>query len=279
MFDRIVAIDWSARSSPARGRDSIWIAVEDGGGAPVAENLSTRALAEARLRRLVDDATQRGDRVLVAIDVSLGYPVGTADALDLTATTGDQPWAAMWRLLTTLIVDHPSNHNNRFEVAAELNRRIGGGPSPFWGCPPSAAGPTLTSTKPAHASLAEWRHVEAVLRARGRRPSSSWQLLGAGSVGSQSLLAIPVLERLRRTHRDVAVWPFETPATVTIAEMWPSLLEPWPADVRDEGQVLAAAAFLRQRGTQALTVSVPVDACDEEGWVIGVEPHEVPGDG
>ncbi|NQY55533.1 MAG: hypothetical protein HRT86_03450 [Ilumatobacteraceae bacterium] len=290
MFDRIIAIDWSARSRPASGRDSIWIAVDDGrddgrddgdggGSGPVAENPPTRALAEAQLRRLVDGAIDRGDSVLIAIDVSLGYPAGTADALGLAATSDDQPWAAMWRLLTTLIVDDPNNRNNRFAVAAELNRRISDGPGPFWGCPPSTAGRTLTSTKPASSSIAEWRRVEAVLRTRGRRPSSSWQLLGAGSVGSQSLLAIPVLERLRRTYPDVAVWPFEAPATVTIAEMWPSLLEPWPVAVRDEGQVLAAAAFLRKTGTHALMAGVPIDVCDEEGWVLGVEPDQVPDDG
>ena len=43
-----------------------------------------------------------------------------------------------------------------------------------------------------------FRAAEEVLRSQGRRPFSSWQLFGAGAVGSQSLLGIPMLDRLRR---------------------------------------------------------------------------------
>ena len=45
----------------------------------------------------------------------------------------------MWDLLAQLVDDRDDNANNRFEVAAELNRRVGPGPGPFWGCPPAAA--------------------------------------------------------------------------------------------------------------------------------------------
>ncbi|MEO1059547.1 MAG: hypothetical protein AAFY28_21800 [Actinomycetota bacterium] len=287
MRDRVVAIDWSARAQPARGRDSIWIAVDDGAGVRT-ENPPTRRAAEARLHALLDEAAGRGWSTLVAIDASLGYPAGTAAAVGALDGNGDhdgegRPWEAMWQMLDALIDDASDNRNNRFEVAAELNMRIATStrqPGPFWGCPPAARRPALTSTKPPIVGLPEWRMVEAALRVAGRRPSSSWQLLGAGAVGSQSLLAIPVMQRLRRARPAVSVWPFERiddgPGTTTIVEMWPSLLTPAPAAVRDEGQVIAAARCLRTAPRAAIVSNVPAVAAEEEGWIAGVScgaPH------
>ncbi len=112
--------------------------------------------------------------------------------------------------LGRLVDDDARNRNNRFGVASELNARMGAAPGPFWGCPPRAASASLTTTKPPPGPLAEWRTVESVLRERGHRPFSSWQLLGAGAVGSQSLLGIPMVMRLReRFGGRLAVWPFE----------------------------------------------------------------------
>ena len=150
-------------------------------------------------RRCADlDSLCRGPgRTLLGVDFSLGYPAGTAEALGLSGT----PWRAVWTLLSALVVDADDNANNRFEVAADLNRRIGGGPGPFWGCPPSRRSPTLTTTKTRPDPLAEWRIVEAELRRGGHRPFSGWQLLGVGSVGSQSLVGIPRLAALERSLR------------------------------------------------------------------------------
>ncbi len=132
------------------------------------------------------------------------------------------------------ILDDDRNVNNRFEVAAALNHRLADARSPFWGCPPSAASEHLRPSKPASSgSLAEYRGVEQILRGQGYRPFSSWQLLGAGAVGSQSLLGIARLERLRRRFPDrVEVWPFTTSlgaptldrGAIVIAEVWPSML-------------------------------------------------------
>ncbi len=49
-------------------------------------------------------------------------------------------------------------------------------------------------------------------------------LFNPGSVGSQSLLGLPMVHRLAQ-RADVAVWPFDTPdAPVVLAEVYPSLL-------------------------------------------------------
>lgn len=285
MFDRFVVVDWSANSTPKRGRDSIWIAVLDGGGLSVS-NPSTRAAAQRCLVELV--ASDPSGRTMIGVDFSLGYPAGTAAALGLSG----RAWESMTGLLSELIIDDDRNANNRFDVASALNARITATGAPFWGCPPSRAGAALTVTKPASfAPLREWRAVESVLRERGCRPFSSWQLLGAGAVGSQSLLGIPMIHRLSAQFADrVSVWPFTTglraptvdPGAVVIAEVWPSLLAIEVADgaVRDEAQVIAVAQWLADLdATERLAALFAPDVAEiaevarierEEGWILGV---------
>jgi hypothetical protein len=283
MFDRIVIVDWSANSTPKTGKDSIWFAdLSPATGDVHTTNISTRAVA---IDLLVEWATAPG-RCLVGVDFSLGFPAGTADALGLTGT----PWAAMWSLLASTIEDDDRNTNNRFQVAAELNTRISPGPGPFWGCHPSKASDRLTTTKVPCAPLSEWRTIEAELRGRGKRPFSSWQLLGAGAVGSQSLLGIAAMsrfvERISESGRTVDVWPFTCGLTVPAAdtvlvEIWPALVDlgDVPADasetaVRDERQVIAVAQHLKEVDlTGKFMPDVAVDAVStverEEGWVLG----------
>ncbi len=287
MFDRFVVVDWSANSTPKLGRDSIWIGQLDSSGVESVTNLPTRRSAELLLIELLDG--EQDTTTLVGVDVSLGYPAGTAAALGAVGT----PWSAMWALLTRCIVDDDRNANNRFAVAAELNRQLTGTASPFWGCPPSRAGEHLTSTKPPDwPALGAFRGTEEVLRAQGRRPFSSWQLLGAGAVGSQSLLGIPMLERFRRRFGErLHVWPFTTGfrppvldrGAIVVAEVWPSMhdLGDHDGSVRDAAQVSATARWLADGDASGglddlfspqLAPAVEADAVVEEGWVLGVVP-------
>jgi precorrin-8X/cobalt-precorrin-8 methylmutase len=281
VFDRLVVVDWSANSTPKRGRDSIWIAVRDSVGMTLS-NPSTRFEAEG----ILADLLARDERTLVGVDFSLGFPAGTAGSLGLAGSLGDEvpPWASTAAELGRLVDDDARNRNNRFAVASELNARMGAAPGPFWGCPPRAESASLTTTKPAAGPLAEWRNVESVLRQRGHRPFSSWQLLGAGAVGSQSLLGIPMIMRLReRFVGRLAVWPFEAAdRSIVVAEVWPSLLplELTVAAVRDAAQVLGVAEWLA--GLDAsdglrdlfrldrLAPEVHDVVVGEEGWVLGV---------
>lgn len=298
MFDRFVVVDWSANSTPKRGRDSIWIAVLDGATIDVV-NPATRAEAENWLGDLIAGGESR--RTLIGIDASLGYPSGTAAALGLAS----DPWRSIVGILGASVVDEVDNTNNRFAVAGDLNGRMTGGPAPFWGCPPRRVTATLMSTKPSSfGPVAEWRSVESVLRKHGHRPFSSWQLLGAGAVGSQQLLALPMIERfMRRWPNRVDVWPLTTglgtPAmvsgSVVIAEVWPSMLDgvtasPWSSSgpvrdhdrgvaVRDELQVRTTACWLAELDARSelarhFDPTVPPEAHDviesEEGWVLGV---------
>lgn len=287
VFDTYVAVDWSARATRATGADSIWIAVLDEPGAPILVNPATRLAAEAHLRTCLAERSDR--RVLIGIDVALGYPAGTAAAFGPPAD--EAPWRATWRRIAELIVDDEHNANNRFEVAAALNRAIGGGPGPFWGCPAGRRYDGLAPTKPSTLPLAEFRASERALRAAGRRPMSVWQLAGTGSVGGQTLTAIPILERLLIEHADTAVWPFTTglavpsvaPGGVVLAEVWPTAFDPPTAagEPRDAVQVRHVVERLREAdrdGSLERWCAPAVDELDEaevvavvgeEGWVLG----------
>lgn len=252
LFDRYVVVDWSAAASPKRGADSIWLGSAGRTGDVELINPPTRRRAERELTSLVARLPDGpGERLLIAIDVALGFPRGTAAWFGLP---GDHPpWRAMWRHVAAELLDDHRNRNDRFRVAADLNAR-GRGPGPFWGCPTAAAGPHLRPTKPSVAVLPELRCCEDALRSHGRRPFSVWQLLGAGSVGGQTLTALPVLERLLGGGR-VDVWPFTTglveptvgPGGVVVAEVWPSGfdLDVPVGVVKDAHQVAAVVGRLR----------------------------------
>ena len=305
-FDRVVVVDWSANSRPTTGRDSIWIAIGESDQDPGAERVTTsNPSTRSAACELLGEVCRRPGRTLVGVDFSLGYPAGTAHALGL----GGPPWRAVWDELTRLVVDADDNANNRFEVAAALNARISSGPGPFWGCPPRHATKHLTTTKVSAHPLDEWRTVEHRLRSRGHRPFSGWQLLGAGSVGSQTLVGIPRLARLEASlvadGRTVEIWPFgdrqggdrrvavaplevgrrdnvptaREDADVVVVEVWPSL-HPLPdldGRVRDEVQVITVARRLLSSvgSPTSLTGADPLSRVEraairaEEGWVHG----------
>lgn len=276
MFDRYVAIDWSASATPKTGRDSIWIADLRHGGTVDLSNPSTRAEAATVLSGIVDG--QDGGRVLVGIDASFGYPQGSAAHFGLS---DDPPWLAMWTEITALANEDVRNRNNRFEVAAALNRRAAGDGGPFWGCPHDDLHPALERTKPPIFEVSEFRTVEALLRTGGRYPKSAWQLLGAGSVGSQTLTLIPVLYRLLDR---IGVWPFTTGLQqphdrVVVAEVWPGLfLRHVPVGmIPDAAQVVATAEAMRDADTTGELptwftprVDDPAPVEREEGWILGV---------
>jgi precorrin-8X/cobalt-precorrin-8 methylmutase len=292
LFDRYVVVDWSARNTPTIGSDSIWIADVSERGRIVA-NPPTRNAAAAHLDKLVDRC--RDERLLIGFDASLGYPAGTARSLGLSGSA----WEATWRLIAELSEDDEHNRNNRFEVADELNRRIGQSAGPFWGCPQARVGQYLAATKPVSGDLAEYRLTERRLRSRGWRPATCWQLFGVGSVGGQTLTLLPVLEALRSERRSrVEVWPFTTglaaprvdPGATVVAEVWPSafpLAEAGEqvADVKDARQVVGTAEALcgaDQVGELATWMTPTVHVADaaraesEEGWVLGADlPKQV----
>ena len=302
LFDAYIMVDWSAAAKPALGPNSIWIGmlVKDARLKLQfkAVNIETRLKARAFIEDMLAKLTKRGDKVLLGLDFSLGYPAGTAKALGLD-TEKQAPWAAMHAHLATRYKDKPDNNSRpRFAIAAGLNYTISKGPYPFWGAPPSDRATTLSSTKPDYAAqpLAEFRLAELHLRSLpGASPKSCWQLYGAGSVGSQSLTGIPHVHALRQAWPKARVWPFEIaeggPLTaemldgveVVIAEIYPSLVKPAPekGEVADEAQVRQIArhyADLDEKNALGAAFSTGKSLSEEqigiitreEGWILGV---------
>lgn len=294
LFSAYVIVDWSAAAKPATGADSVWIGVLKRDVrfrmSFESHNPATRQEAEKVLTTVLDDLKKRGERALLGFDFPLGFPRGFADALKLA---GDPPWRAVWDQVDKMVKDKADNTNNRFGVGSELNRRITGGPFPFWGCPPKDALTTLQPKRTrAHGpdDLPEFRHAD--LAAKGA--ASIWKLYYNGSVGGQALLGIPAIKRLKTARGDaVRIWPFETGfkalteadlegVEAVVAEVYPSLLKikAAPGEVKDLVQVRETAehfARLDEAGklaeqfapTADMDPAVVVDAEREEGWILG----------
>jgi hypothetical protein len=178
----VVAVDWSGRASGERRH--LWTAEARGGELLRLEAGRTRAeVIDELVRRALD-----AEGVVVGFDFSFSLPEwflrerGYADA------------RALW--------DDAAIHGERWLHDCE---------PPFWGRP-GRPRPVL----PDHLRRTE----AAVAAVGGIRPKSSFQVGGAGSVGTGSVRGFPALARLQ--DAGYAIWPFDTPAKPPVAfEIWP----------------------------------------------------------
>jgi precorrin-8X/cobalt-precorrin-8 methylmutase len=278
LFDRYIAVDWSAANTPRKGKDSIWIADSESESV----NPATRHEAMAILTDRLLAARAEGQRVMLGFDFVFGYPEGAAEAI-----AGGPDWRALWAHLAAAVADNPDNTSNRFHVAAGINARLAA--PHYWGHPHQHRYDNLNPRRPAtYATIPERRRAEVL--ARTAQPV--WKLTGAGSVGSQSMLGIARLEALRHhpvLGPDIAIWPFETAFAdaltrpITVTEIYPSLfpLDDPSVTPKDRGQVetcvrrfadLDAADELRDY--LAGPTNLPAAELDiilrEEGWIVGI---------
>ena len=307
LFDAYIFVDWSAASSAHRadpGPNAVWV-----GERVPSLNLQdetyhpTRSSGVTHVTERLQHHSADERRVLVGFDFPYGYPAGFAASLALPL--GRQSWWTIWKELANRVTDTADNINNRFIAASELNTILGcEPPGPFWACPRGTQIENLTATSPGFpiqcangVTLQRLRIVEQLLPGT----QECWKLYGIGSVGSQALVGIPHVYRLRRAV-DFAqfsqVWPFETGFTtnpspdqgpyVLHAEIWPGLVNPlvaelkeaYPELIKDQAQVRAMciwAANNDEAGTlnQYFDRPVPLDAqqiqrcVEQEGWVLG----------
>ncbi|NEX46190.1 molybdopterin guanine dinucleotide synthesis [Pseudotabrizicola algicola] len=272
IFDRIAILDWSAAKGPKRGKDSIWLATATAAGCR-AQNIPTRAEAEAALADLVTDSLQRRQTLLIGADFAFGAPRGFIPQL-----TGQKTALSWWAWLAERMTDTAGNISNYRQIAAQMNSVFPEG-GPFWGNGERADTPGLPRFKPPlPPGLAQHRATDLAARGPGSAPKPVWQLAGAGAVGAQVLTGLPMLHRLRlRFGASLSVWPFETATTpVVLAEVYPSLLASAVREkaaagmVPDEAQVilLASALFALAPARRAALFSVP-QPDPEEGWILG----------
>ncbi len=277
MFDRVAILDWSASGVPKTGKDSIWIGVSDASGT-TSRNIATRTEAEAEILTLAQMAIKSGERLLIGADLNFGAPAGLAKHL-----TGRAEAMALWAWLAERIIDDARNQSNYRAIAAEMNASLAGG-GPFWGNGTKAEIEGLPRTKPALPDwLEEHRKCDQQSKAEGLSPKTLWQLAGAGAVGAQSLLGMPMLHRLKAAlGTDCAIWPFEPidGKAVVIAEIYSAFISPdvkaleARGKVRDAAEVeLLSSAFWTLAQTDRLAPLFAVDAditlLREEGWTLG----------
>jgi hypothetical protein len=297
LFDAYIIADWTAAEGKKLGDQSVWIGVAKRDVRfrlyTETHNVATRAEGEALLAGLLADHRKRGDRVLVGFDFNFGYPAGAAERLKL----GGTPWQAMWKFIASNVVDKPDNTNNRYQVAAKINRLMTDEAWPMWGAPAKQAQRWLTTTKPpagAGADIPEFRATEDAVRKGRLQPKSVWQMHGAGAVGGQTLVGIPAVRRLLESlGPSGAVWPFGTgwraldaadvePLSALVVEVWPSMFDgkPNPGEFKDQAQVRATAEALAEmdEAGELLKAFAPPKGADEaliarveqeEGWILG----------
>ncbi len=289
LFDAYLMVDWSAASVPVRAENSIWLGLHRPGKRDRLENPTTRHAAQTRILELLRGEVEAGRRVLCGFDFAFAYP---GDFMErLPADGNKRPWERAWRLIAELVQDDARNRNNRFEAASELNRRVGKGAGPFWGCPASREN-RLLSMRKAKANKSGFREYRLTDRADtgAGKPQSAFKLAGAGSVGGQTLTGIPRVRAIR-SARGLAgktrVWPFETGlvaprAPVVLAEVYPSMITVRPKnEVKDKAQVRDLArrfASLDEKDELAECFRGPRNATrreketirSREGWILGV---------
>lgn len=269
-FDTIIVVDWaSGKASGSQPcKDAIWIGVASKDNVEPPRYMRSRHQAEAWLNQRLQQDHDQGRRVLATFDFPFAYPAGFGAAL-----TGSEDPFAVWAWLGARIEDSDKGENNRFDIAGQINRSFGGN-GPFWGNPLKRDVKGLPRTKAEYLlhGFREKRQCES----DDKGLFTCWQLSGAGSVGAQVLMGLPVLHRLREGFGvDLSVWPFETVDTqIVLAEIWPSLLGPVVKDaqgrgeIRDAAQVRllsqALASLSSDELAQMMTVTSPV-----EGAILG----------
>ncbi len=194
-----MAVDWSGRRTGER--QHIWLARAAAGELVELRGGFSRAEVVDHLVRRAEEAPQR---LVVGLDFSFALPAWFTRRLRATSAQ------ELWRI-----------------VAHEGEGWLADCRPPFWGRP----------GRPRPALPEHLRRTERQLQAVGAtRVKSTFQIAGAGSVGTGSLRGMPWLLQLRR--RGFRIWPFDEPGHATVVEIYPRLLT---------GPVVKARADQRQR--------------------------------
>ncbi len=270
-FDTFLMVDWSGGNDrgPTPKKDAIWVCAARDGTVDEPVYLRNRQVAEEWITTFLATECAAGRRVLAGFDFAFGYPTGFGKIL----TGSDDPFA-IWNWFADRVED-ASDSNNRFDLAGQINALFPG-VGPFWGngLKRDIANLPRKGLNRAGHGLPEKRQAEE--QATGAFPV--WQLSGAGAVGSQVIMGLPVLSRLRKHFRDeLKVWPFEAlDQPIAIVEIWPSLIAKAVAAtqplerIKDAHQVWLLAQTLSRLDPEKLSemLDVPVNL---EGSIFGID--------
>ncbi|GAC1318961.1 MAG: hypothetical protein NVSMB16_15000 [Acidimicrobiales bacterium] len=184
---RVLGVDWSGAADPTAQRRGIWVAEAVDGELLSLSGGRTRLETVDHLLR----SAHADPGAVVAMDFSFGFPAWW------TSECGADDGPGGWEL-----------------AAGEGERWLQTCDPPFWGRPGRPRPELLPGQSP-------WRRTEMDLRDGGVFPKSTFQIGGAGSVGTGSIRGMVALRALRRDG--MAVWPFDqwSPGQPTVVEAYP----------------------------------------------------------
>jgi hypothetical protein len=145
-------------------------------------------------------------RLLIGLDFGFGFPYEHTGYLGGQARGVDDIFA-LWALIEAKSAGEADFGCNRFVRDPEMAHL-------FWR---RNAKPTLWAERKRRAEY-------ACAETTGTRPESLYKLLGPKQVGKASITGMRVLNYLHACKgRCVAIWPFETPRTSVIVEIYPTM--------------------------------------------------------
>jgi molybdopterin molybdotransferase len=271
MFDAVLMIDWSGGNDrgPRPTRDAIWACRATSMGTDPPVYLRNRQIAEDWITRTIARDIANGLRVCAGFDFPLAFPQGFACAL-----IGRDDPQGLWDWFAGRVVDGP-NANNRFDLAGQINADFPG-VGPFWGNGLSRDIAHLP--RRGNERTFRWPHPRRATESAAKGSFEVWQLSGAGAVGGQAIMGMPLLARLcRRFAGQVVAWPFDPAGSrpLTLMEIWPSLIAPEIAagtgmsEIRDAAQVRIMAGLIARLPGEAIHRLLDHPP-SPEGWIFGV---------
>jgi predicted nuclease with RNAse H fold len=179
---RVFAVDWSGRLAGAE--KTIWVAEAWRGRLVALDNGRGR---DEVARYFIERA--RGDpSIAVGLDFAFSMPSWFLHAQ--RCRTAHQLW------------ERAEREGEAWLRACE---------PPFWGRRGRARPPEIE----------QYRRCELGLRKQGYTVKSTFQVGGAGSVGTGSIRGMPVLRRLH--HAGFSIWPFDPPGLPVVLEIYPRI--------------------------------------------------------
>jgi hypothetical protein len=203
-FDAFVAMDWSGASGDY---DGISVAMCLAGRvAPKLVSPRGPRWSREEAAEWIKEHVGRRQRLLIGLDFGFGFPFEDTGYLGGQAPDIDDIFA-LWALIEAKSAGEGDFGCNRFLNDLEITRL-------FW----------KRNAKPGLWVERKRRAEYACAETTGTRPDSLYKLLGPKQVGKASITGMRVLNHLRACKGDcVAIWPFETPRTSVIVEIYPTM--------------------------------------------------------
>ncbi len=210
----MIAVDWSGAGT--RADRKIWLAEVCEGVVIRLENGRSREAVTQELASRARDAVQRGERLVIGLDFSFGFPSWYVHA------NGWRSARQTWGAFTTSRVDSMLREPE----------------FPFWGRgrqrtrPPELGSPLMPALRATERE------------ASGPRAFSVFQLVGAGAVGAATLRGMETLEILAESG--ACIWPFTEDsggAGAVVLEIWPRVFSPHVNKSNADARLLHASGL------------------------------------